>query len=118
MPNAREVLWKHVLQETAEEFLGRQDVRLQAVAIAAIAVVVTDLAALAIEQAVIADGHAMRVTCEVIQQLARPGKRRACILPIITRTSSSSVIPTIRCTANGALSSRRKTSRTLLITGW
>ena len=24
---------------------------------------------------VIADGHAMRVTCEVIQQLARPGKR-------------------------------------------
>ena len=39
MPNAREVLWKHVLQETVEEFLGRQDVRLQTVAIAAIAVV-------------------------------------------------------------------------------
>ena len=75
MPDAQEVVWKHVLQETAEEFLGRKDIRLQAVAIAAIPVVVMDLAALATQDAVVADGHSMRVTSEVIQQLARPGKR-------------------------------------------
>jgi hypothetical protein len=47
MPDAWEVDRKHVLQETVEEFLGRKNVRLPAVAIAAITVVVADLAALA-----------------------------------------------------------------------
>jgi hypothetical protein len=75
MPDAQEVVWKHVLQETVEEFLGRKDIRLQAVAIAAIPVVVMDLAALATQDAVVADGHPMRVASEVVQQSAWSGKR-------------------------------------------
>ena len=67
MPDAQEAVWKHVLQEAVDEFLSREDIRLQAIASATVPVLVADLAALAIEDAVIADGHTMRVASEVIQ---------------------------------------------------
>ena len=75
MPDAEEAVWKHVLEEAVDEFLGRKDIRLQAVAIAAVPVVVADLPVLASEDAVVADRNAMRVAAEVVQELARPGKR-------------------------------------------
>ena len=62
-----------VLQKAVKEFLGRKYGDLAAIAIAAIAVVEADLAALTIEKAMIADGHAMRVRGN--PATPRPGKR-------------------------------------------
>ena len=98
MPDTQEAVGKHVLQEAVDEFLRREDIRLQAVAIAAIPISVADLPAFAAQDAVIADGHAMRVTSQVIQQLARPGERMISILPITRVRRLSSAIPTIRST--------------------
>ena len=47
MPDAQEAVGKHVLQEAVDEFLRREDIRLQAVAIAAIPIPVADLSAFA-----------------------------------------------------------------------
>src|ERR1700682_3692843 len=75
MPDAQKAVRKHMLQKTVKEFLRWEDGDLPAISIAAIPIVEADLAALTIEEAVIADGHAMRVTPEVIQQLPWTGKR-------------------------------------------
>jgi hypothetical protein len=62
MADAKKAIRQDVLEETAEEFLGGKELGLEPVAVAAVAIVVTDLTVLAIEDAVVADRHAMRVT--------------------------------------------------------
>src|SRR4030042_3047220 len=75
MADAKEAVRQDVLEKAVDEFLGGKEIRLEPVAVAAVAIAVTDLTVLASEDAVVADRHAMRVAAEVVQQLARPGKR-------------------------------------------
>jgi len=74
MPDAKEAVRQDVLEKAVEEFLGGQDIRFEPVPVTTVAIVIIDLAVLASEDAVVTDRDAMRVTSQVIQELARPGK--------------------------------------------
>jgi hypothetical protein len=110
-----EALGQDMHHETAYEFGRRQSQRALPMATAVVFVGKHDFAAVDRLETLVGDGDAMRVTCQIFQNLFRSLPRRIRILPIIT-TRLSSAIPTIRFMGSGYLCCGPRMSVALLIT--
>ena len=69
--NALKPVGKYVKQEPTDEFVGAERHRLVAAAIAIILPAKLNLAVIDIEQTVVGDGDAVRVSCDVLEDLFR-----------------------------------------------
>ena len=72
--NALEAIGKYVKQESTDEFVSAKRHRLVAVAIAIIPPAKLNLAVIDIEQAIVGDGDAVRVSCDILEDFFRPGE--------------------------------------------
>jgi hypothetical protein len=72
--NTLEPVGKYVKQEPTDEFVSAKRHRLDVVAIAIILPAKLNLAVIDIEQAIVGDGDAMRVSCDILEDFFRPGK--------------------------------------------
>lgn len=73
--DAQESTGQHVLQKTANKLISWQGGDLLAITVTTVTVSEAHLAIPTVQDAVVRTGHAMRVTAQVVQKLARPGKR-------------------------------------------
>ena len=74
--DAMEAGRQDVQQEATDELLGREDHALLGVAVTVVSPAEGDVSVLDVEQAIVRDRHAMRVSSDVIENLLRPRKRR------------------------------------------
>ena len=72
--NTLESVGKNVKQEPTDEFVSTERHRLVAVVIAIILPAKLNLTVIDIEQAIVGDGDAVRVSCDVLEDLFRSGK--------------------------------------------
>jgi hypothetical protein len=82
VPNAHESLGQDVQEEASNEFLHFQGHDVTGVSPVRVAPLEGDLAIVECHEAVIADGDAVGIPAEVVQDLVGRAKRRHCILPI------------------------------------
>ena len=71
--NSLEAVRKNVLTKAIEELAGRNGLGLDSVPIGPVAITIRHLASVAVQEPVIADRNAERVTAQVVHQLTRPG---------------------------------------------
>jgi hypothetical protein len=72
--NALESVGKHVKEEATDEFVSTERHRLVLIAIAIILPAKRNPAVIDIKQAVVGDGDAVRVACDILEDFFRPSE--------------------------------------------
>jgi hypothetical protein len=115
--NPHKPSWQHAEQEPPNALYRCQRYDPLSVPTGIVLATEADHTILEVERTGIADGHTMRVPCQILQHLLRTTKRLHCILPIITAKRFLSRILFTRCMVNGWSCFRGSSTRAPLTTG-